>query len=1177
MGKTFLLEQIKQLIGKDIRIQNIDLTVLPSPRLQLFEIEIKNVSGQLEYFSTQFLDVEILLLPLFLRTIVVERLILEQPNLTVRLIEKEVAPTAPSPESGETPSIGPSFVFNELAIRGGKVNLRKESKLKATRALRIEDLLITLSPQDSASYATLQASAKISNPQSGDATFVVSGNFIQQPSGNTTQIPHRNNSLPLEFTGHAEISNFDMVLIKEFLEQEPAPEKFQVVANLKGQLTLFPEKSGLTLVYSDLEGTLENIPIRGKGSLSGLLGKETTFYSSLSSSPISLRALESVLPAMLVSSDILQNIEKTLQELEIDGKVEVIHSIIAGSTADNISISMVKEVRISQGRLLLNRNSPPITNIEGTVIWDNGKLRLHNFSGKFGATRILDARGDIQFRKSGPWANLQAASHVDFQDLLTTWRAFAFPQTLPALLEHIQGTGDVTVKVHGPLQTPKDLVFEAVQLQDCKIVLSENLPPIRDISGTVRVGRNRLNFSDFKARYGSSTLLNAAGIVDLRGKGPWAQVEADTVLNVQDIKLLTAHLAPAIHMPKTLEMLEGDGNLSVGLEGPLDDFEKIVVEKARLEKGRLKIHPTLPYVQPVVGTATYKNGILRLSNFNAEFGSSQIRETSAIIDFRGEEPAMGLALQSNVMANDVMDIIVHTETLPETLQSLRDLKEVTGKALLKAKLHWPLKHPEELSVLAGEVHIEDIGFQTPQLSDPIEQITGRLLLSKDTLSISNLSGRMGRSLASLSGRLAWGKGSLFHDVVFQANVDSADFKKIQPGILPESLQGALQLNGVVFGQKDTPRYRIEADLQGIDLNIPNVIHKPRGMPASLKAHGKLQDTKIIILDRAEFHLPHFALSGKGTFDIRDPFALTASLKSAPVSLASLPEDMLFGIKKFQSGDLTLSLDVEGTGTDWRGWQIIGSTQLTKVITGKDAPDDPIHQLSVDASLNQDQGKLSFFMEAIPIKNILPVLGINEFPVEGTVWGNGQLEGILAPDQDLTPTLHGNLHLLFRNGIVHGGHALPKILSLMNFPSLIAGDVKWDQNNIPYDSISADYKVEKGILRTENYVLRSPIVILSAAGKYDLPADQIDFVVVASPLGSYRNLVEGIPLATSLFGENLLAVSFEAKGPLKDPKVTPLPIQSMGVGTKHLFDVSTEVLKGAVTLPQKAWESIPTKQ
>jgi hypothetical protein len=1165
MAKTFLLEQTEQLIGQEIRVQKIELALLPSPRLQLVDVEIKNINAHLEYLNARFLDVEILLLPLFLRTVVVKRFILEQPEVTVRLLKKKKEPSsAPSLESKKTVSNVPSFAFEQIAIRQGKLTLRKESKFKGTKDLHIEDILLTLSAESSFSQATVEGSAKTSNPNKGNSILVVSGSIDQQPFRPVVPIQKGNNQAPLQLIGQADLSNFDLAIIYEFLELGTNVQELRRLTDLKSRFTFFPDNEGITMVYSELEGTIGTISIRGRGSLSGLFDEDTTFFASFSSSPIPIRGLDAYIPEALLHPDV----RKIMEELEIDGTVELINSVIAGSTADDLPISIVKESQITQGRFLINRKTPPLTNVQGTVVWDNGELRLTNFSGQYRTTNFLDGKGYIQFGESGPWANLQVTSQVDVQDLLKTWNALADPLEIPTMMENLQGTGNVTVKVQGPLQRAETLAFTGIELEDWNISITKDLPPIHLASGTVDFMKDRLTLTGFKAQYGSSKLLNGMGTVQFRKTGPWARVEVDTVINFQNIKSLAAQLGQDIEMPAALESVEGMGNLSLKLKGPLNDLQKIEIEEARLTEGWFKIKPDLSVVQPVVGTASYKDGILRLTDFSTEFGASQIHETSVTVNFQKTEPAMAMEIHSRVMTQDLVDMINQLDPIPEALQPARELEEVAGGARLKAKLHGPLKHPEQLSVLFSDIHLENIGFRTPKVSEPIEQINGRILISNDMMSISNFSGRMRESRVSLDGTLDWRKGNLFKDVVFQANVESDDIKKIRPGILPDALQGTFQLKGVVFGQHDYPRYRIQANLKEIDLNIPDVIHKPSGMPASFKVIGKLQHRKVIIFDQAEFHLPNVSLSGQGTFDTRDPFTISAILESTPISLASIPEEVLFGVKKFQSGDLSLSLEVVGRGTDWRGWQINGSTQLNNVITEDDAPDDPITNISVDVRLTEEEDELRFFMEAIPVKNILPFLGTAEYPLEGEVYGNGLLQGRLEPDQDLFPTLSGKMTLLINEGIIHGGAILPKILSIMNFPSLISGEVEYDRENIPFDSISTDVDVAKGIFHTENYILQSPILVLTGVGQYDLPADQLDVVVGVSPLGSYRSYVEDIPLASSLFGENLLTVFVEVKGPPKEPDIQAMPWESMGTGTKQLFQRSMKALTGAVPLPDE---------
>ena len=97
---------------------------------------------------------------------------------------------------------------------------------------------------------------------------------------------------------------------------------------------------------------------------------------------------------------------------------------------------------------------------------------------------------------------------------------------------------------------------------------------------------------------------------------------------LQDIKEIDHSHRTDNRPTQRLKSLKGKGNLSFRLHGPINEFQHIVIEKAQLDQGRFHIHPDLPPIQPLAGTASYKNGALTITDFNAAFRSSQIHEMS---------------------------------------------------------------------------------------------------------------------------------------------------------------------------------------------------------------------------------------------------------------------------------------------------------------------------------------------------------------------------------------------------------------------------------------------------------------------------------------------------------------------------------------------------------------------
>ena len=950
-------------------------------------------------------------------------------------------------------------------------------------------------------------------------------------------------------------------------------EEFQHLVNLKTQLTLFPDSSGISLVFSDLQGTLGNISIRGKGSVSGIMGQEITYFTSLSSSPISVRTLRSLLPARFLPSDLQQ----TLDDHNVKGKIELVNSTIAGSSLDGIGTSIREEIRISQGHVLFDKNLPPLKQLSGTLFWENGELRLNELAGNYRSTQMTDGQADIQFNDSGPWMTLQLSSHINVQDILHAWTTMANRQAVPATLRNFQGSGNVSVRLHGPLKEPEKMEIESIHLDEGHFAVFPELPTIHHVSGTMTMVNDRLILQGLKAQHGSSKVLDAHAIVQFLAQGPWAQITGQTVLSIQDLKKLISHTHPTLTIPKTVQSLEGKGNLSFSLHGPVNEFQKVVIEKVQLDQGRFSIHPDLPPIQRLAGTASYKNDTFTLTDFNAAFRSSQIHELSGTMNFREIEPEVEMMFHSKFMANDIVELIQHIDPIPEALLPVAKLEKVAGGAQIQATIQGPLDNPTQLHIISGEAHLKDIRFRTPQLSEPIEKLNGRLMISEDALSISEISGQIGNSQARLQGTIGLGETPTFRDVLLEGQVETIDIRKIQPGIVPDALQGAILVKAVISGNHHSPDFRVHADLKEVQLDFPDVIHKPAGMPASFQSGGKIQDQTIIIVDHAELDLPHLELFGKGTFNTGDTFGVEATVESAPVSLVSLPEKMLFGIKKFKSGDIALALNVNGTGNDWRGWKINGTAKLNDMAEVSDSPDEPMGNVSIDVKLDRGNDELNFQLEAIPIKNIAALASITEPALEGDLWVNGVLNGRIEPNRDPIPTLQGQINLLVKEGNIHPGKVLSRILSYLNLPSLLKGEVNFDQNTLPFTSLTGDIEVEKGILHTENLIINSPILMLSSMGEHDIGADQSDFVVAASPLGSYTKILKNLPLVNKLFSEGdtqLLTVFFEVKGPHQKPTVRPLPFKSVKAGAKGLIDLGLKALKDTAKLPNEVLQSIP---
>ena len=1178
MAKTFLLKQARKYLGNDLQIEHMNLAILPTPHLRLSNVKVKNVHPTLESFSAQSLEVEVSALPLLARTIVLTRLVIHDPQVIVNLSQEESTvsdvpvPGSDHPAISSQPSSPLPLPFIEqLHIQKGRLTLRKMDERQRAKELRIED--IQISSDASSLPASLQLSAKTVDNKKTELKVGFSG-LLESLAPQNSVHGHLWGNLPtIQLVGDAEVSNLDLAAFEEIFEFGAGLEEFQHPINFKTHLTLFPDSSGIILVFSGLEGNLGELPIRGKGSLSGIMGHELTYYTSVSSSPISVQTLRSLLPSSILPMDL----QKRLDDHNVEGKIELVNSTVAGSSSDGIGTSIREEIRISQGHALFDKNLPPLKHLSGTLIWDNGELRVNDLAGQYRSTQMTDGQANIRFHDSGPWIALQLSSHINVQDLLHAWSTIANHEAVPATLKNLQGSGKVSLRIHGPLQEPNNMVIESIHLDEGHFSVFPELPTIHHVSGTLNVMNDRLIVQGLKAQHGSSKILDAKASVQFQAQGPWAQVEGKTIFYLEDIKKLFEYLEPTNELPKTLKTLEGNGNLSFKLHGPLQEWQNVVIEKAQLDEGELHIHPNLQPIQPLTGTASYKNGSLTIQDFTAAYRSSQIGRLSGTVRLAGPNPEVAMNIHSTFEANDIVGLIQHIDPIPEALRPVAKFEEVAGSGRIQANLQGPLDNPAQIRINSGEAHLLDIRFHTPYLPEPIKKLNGRLLISEEALTIQEISGQIGKSGARLQGTIGLGETKTFRDVVLNGYVETIDIEKMLPEIVAEALEGTIRVKAVISGNHDFPDYTVHANLNDVQLDVPDVIHKPAGMPASFQSGGKVQNQRIVIVDHAELDLPQLELFGKGTFTTGDEFGIKAALEAAPLSLASLPEKLLFGIEKFKSGDVSLALDVDGTGKDWRGWKINGAARLNDIATVSDSPDEPMGNASIDLKLNRGNDELNFQVEAIPLKNIAALGGIADPPVNGDLWANGVLKGRIEPNRDPIPTLEGKVDLLVKDGLIYPGPVMANVIAILNLPTLLKKDVTLKKDTLPFTSISGEINIQKGILHTENLILNSPELLISTMGEQDLPAEQMDLVIAASPLGPYTNILKNLPLVNRLFGKGdtqLLTVFFEVKGPSQNPTVRPLPFKSVKANAKGLVDLGLNALKDTAKLPNEVLQSLP---
>ena len=118
-------------------------------------------------------------------------------------------------------------------------------------------------------------------------------------------------------------------------------------------------------------------------------------------------------------------------------------------------------------------------------------------------------------------------------------------------------------------------------------------------------------------------------------------------------------------------------------------------------------------------------------------------------------------------------------------------------------------------------------------------------------------------------------------------------------------------------------------------------------------------------------------------------------------------------------------------------------------------------------------------------------------------------------------------------------------------------------------MTATVTVQNGLMKTQNFILDSPVLKISAVGSYDMPTDQLDMIWAVSPFGSYSQFLKSIPLFGRLVAgdrKGLATALFQVKGSANDPQVTYMPMKSFATGLSGVAQLAFDLLKNTVMLP-----------
>lgn len=178
----------------------------------------------------------------------------------------------------------------------------------------------------------------------------------------------------------------------------------------------------------------------------------------------------------------------------------------------------------------------------------------------------------------------------------------------------------------------------------------------------------------------------------------------------------------------------------------------------------------------------------------------------------------------------------------------------------------------------------------------------------------------------------------------------------------------------------------------------------------------------------------------------------------------------------------------------------------------------------------------------------------------------ELTGVVTIKADLTSegddaltrkkNLNGSVSITSEPGVLKRFSTISKVISLLNVSQLLSFSLPdMARGGMPYTKISGSAVVKDGIISTKDFSIDSNVMNMTAVGTIDLPKEQVAMTIGVQPLQTVDKIINRLPVVGWVLsgGEgHTLSTYFEVSGPMSDPDVRAIPVQSIAVGTMEVF-------------------------
>ena len=652
-------------------------------------------------------------------------------------------------------------------------------------------------------------------------------------------------------------------------------------------------------------------------------------------------------------------------------------------------------------------------------------------------------------------------------------------------------------------------------------------------------------------------------------------------------RLLAVRHLPAdlVDMLKRLgpgKVTVGDATLSAALDeiktAPLDTIRKNLVVSGTVQDLGFTIPADmkLPPVSNLSAQISYSKGLLTISQGTAKFGNSVVHDLVASANLsKGIE---GADYKTSVSLNADLDELYPAIARFLEVYQLRErdrLEHLSGRVEMVATASGKLSVKTLSPPTNYQVRADAIGtvLAIKGSPGPLKVSRGTVVIDPTSIKFENVMLAATGGNATLDGTVDFAKqGVTVHDLTLALHdfpsqlwltllVDPSDFSVTGP------IGGKVVVNGNPSAPGGlTPEGKLTLAKGDVKFNFLRAPILTQG--ATLTMHHKqvvlampgsrLEDSPINFrITVADYTQPSIRIDATVqkldlevlTF-VRMPWSPATPPIHFPVPCFGHIEAKAANLSAFQMTDTRTDFTRDPAG-DWRVYNMSATAYRGKMkleLVGR-APDNWIHIMS--NAIDMDPAPL--FMLGGKNKQS-PLLG--HLFLATDLWAN--------TDTNFFETLAGDMTITVRDGTLNKFTLLSRLLSFIDIKNWLSAQIPDPRiNGVPFKTIFADFKGKGGLFYTDNFVLKGPVMDITASGSIQFGTGTLDMEVGMFPFDTVDWVLNHIPVIGDRLGAGtgkLVAAYFHVKGPVSDPSILPKPITSVTEFVKKTLGMPINIIR-----------------